>query len=165
MSEKPANTEQKQIGQKRDNIISSAVLICLSVFMIIEALEMDIMMEYAPGPGLFPMIVGVIMFCLSLSLLIENLISKKTDKPSAFSNRTGIMSSMKLFVGLIVFALLIRPAGYIIAIFLLLLYITLVVEKMRPKTSLIASVVVTAGIVLIFQVALQLRLPKGILGF
>ena len=80
---------------------------------------MKIMVQYAPGPGLFPLGIGIIIALLSISLLVDSVNPKTPDKESKFKNKDGIKASLKMFVGLVVYALLIKTLGYMIMTFLL----------------------------------------------
>ena len=152
-------------GQKRADIVTAIVLLAFAAFVILNAIPMKIFTKYMPGPGLFPLMLGIIIALLSCVMLISALNPAKEDKKSPFADKKALVPSLKLVVGLIAYAALLSPLGYIVDTFLLVLYIMLVVSKEKPKTSILTAVCITVMIVLIFQIALQLRLPKGIFGF
>lgn len=155
----------KQTGQKRADIITAIVLIAFAVFIIVNAVHMKIMQQYAPGPGFFPLLLGILLIILSLGILWQGIDPKKADKKTAFASKERTLSSVKLILGLAVYAAVLETLGYIIATFLLVLYIMLFVSKDKVKLSIITSLCITLLIFLIFQVGLQLHLPMGLLKF
>lgn len=159
-----SNNQTAKTGQKRADLITSLILLAFSAFIIINAFSMSIYMQYAPGPGMFPLVLGIVLAILSVSLLISAVSPKGKDKESPFSNKQAMLPALLLALGLIAYAALLSTLGYIIDTFLLVLYIMLIISKDKPKTAILTAVIITAMVALIFQVGLQLRLPHGIFG-
>lgn len=160
-----SNGNEAKTGRKKADMIASIVLIAFSAMIITQALSMKIMVQFGPGPGLFPLIIGIVIGVLSLSLLFESINPKTPDKPSKFQNKAGILVALKMFAGLIAYVLLINTLGYLIMTFLLVLYTMMVVEKCKIKTSLITAFSITLIMFLIFQVGLKVTLPESPFGF
>lgn len=156
---------KNETGKKQTDLITSIVLLVFSGVVIQQALQMPIMMQYGPGAGLFPIAVGGIIAVLSLSMFIESINPKTPDKASKFQNKSGLLSAGKLIIGLLVYVALLQAMGYLIMTFALVSYILLVVEKSSVKSSLIAASAVTLILFLIFQVGLNVTLPKSPFGF
>lgn len=155
----------KPTGRKRDEAITAIVLLAFSGYMIVESLSMPIRSEYAPGPGMFPLGLGILLAVLSLALLWDGINPRKKDKASKLQNRRGLIASGLLMLGLVAYALLIRPLGYVITTFLLVLYLMGFVARDKVKTTVLTAVGVTLLLFLIFDVALGVHLPKGPFGF
>lgn len=163
----PAEAEapKAESGKKRVDMITSIVLLIFGVFVVTQALDMGIMMQYSPGAGMFPLGIGGLISVLSLSMLVESLNPKTPDKASKFSNKAGMLTSLKLMAGLVAYVALLRPLGYLIMTMALVLYIMKVVEKTKTKTALLVAFSVTLLLFLIFQVGLKVTLPKSPFGF
>ena len=160
-----AERAKANTGKKRVDLITGILLLLFAIFMIFQGLDMKIMDQYSPGAGMFPMGVGIVLAVLSLSLAADSLNPKKPDKASKFQNRAGILNAFKMIVGLLVYVALLQKLGYLIMTMALVLYIMKVVEKASLKISLIVAVCVTLMLFLIFQVGLQVTLPKSPFGF
>ena len=156
---------KKETGKKRVDLITGIVLLLFSIFIIVEALDMKIMDQYSPGAGMFPLGVGCVLAVLSLSLVLDGLNPQKPDKASKFQNKAGIFNAFKMIVGLLVYVALLQRLGYIIMTLALVLYIMKVVEKTSLKTAVLVAVSVTLMLFLIFQVGLQVTLPRSPFGF
>ena len=155
---------QRNTGNKRVEVITSLLLLAFSTVVIYVASEMKVFVRRAPGPGMFPLGVGCIIAVLSLSLLIENLSPKTKDKASKFSNKEGVSRILLLMGGIVAFAALLVPLGYIVSTFALIAYI-MVIQKCKLSTTLATAFAITLLLFLIFQVGLRVNLPKGPLGF
>jgi hypothetical protein len=71
-----------------------------------------------------------------------------------------------LLVGvLFLYTAVLKVLGFLLATFLLLLFLFRVVEPLRWKTILLVTAVTMGGIYLLFGVLIESSLPKGFLGF
>jgi putative tricarboxylic transport membrane protein len=167
VEEKPDSqpTENRATGKKRADGIAGLVLLAFSAYVIIESLSMDLSSEYGPGPGFFPLGLGIILAVLSFLLIVENLNPRKKDKASPFKKKKGIYSAGLALLGLIGYALLIKVLGYLITTFLLVIFLMGVVARDKVRTTLLTAIGVTLLLFLIFQVGLNVHLPKGPFGF
>lgn len=163
----PSDGEESKstTGKKLTEIITGTILFLFSIFIVYSSMGMGIMMRYGPGAGMFPMIVGTILGLLSLSMVIENANPKKADSGSKFTNKRGILASVKMMAGLVVYVVPLQTVGYLIMTFALVIYIMKVVENVKWSTTILTAVVVTLMLFLIFQVGLNTTLPKSPFGF
>ncbi|HEY9088880.1 MAG TPA: tripartite tricarboxylate transporter TctB family protein [Anaerolineaceae bacterium] len=152
-------------GRKKADAITAVVLLAFAAYMIAESLSMPIQSQYGPGPGLFPLGLGMILAVLSIALFWDGVNPKVKDKPSKFQNKRGLLSSSLVVVGLVGYALLINWLGYLLTTFFLVLFLMGVVARDNLKTTFITALSVTILLFLIFNVGLGVHLPKGPLGF
>jgi putative tricarboxylic transport membrane protein len=155
----------KATGKKKADAITAIVLLAFSAYVIVESLRMKLHSEYGPGPGLFPLGLGVILAVLSLALLWDGINPRKEDKAGRFQNKKGILSAGLVILGLIGYALLINWLGYLTTTFVLVLFLMGVVARDHWKTTILTASGVTLLLYLIFQVGLDVQLPKGPFGF
>jgi len=159
------NGEQEKEGEKRDNVIASTILLAFSGYIIFESLSMPIYAQYGPGPGMFPLGLGIMLAVLSLFLMWEGLNPKKEDERSKFKDKRGLLNTGLLLLGLIGFAILISILGYLLTTFILVVFLMKVVARDTLKTTIITAVAITLMIYLIFDLGLSVRLPRGLWGF
>lgn len=159
------NINKKTTGKKKADTITAIILLVFSGYMIAESLTMAISSEYGPGPGMFPLGLGIMLAALSLALLWDGLNPRVKDKPSKFQNKKGLLSAGLLVLGLIGYALFIPKLGYLLTTFLLVMFLMSVVARDKIRTSLITAICVTLLLFLIFDVGLGVHLPKGPFGF
>ncbi|MDR2899781.1 MAG: tripartite tricarboxylate transporter TctB family protein [Clostridiales bacterium] len=151
-------------GEKLVNKVAGFALLALAVFFIINSIGMTVFDKYSPGPGLFPLLLGIILALLSTSLVLDGFSTKKADKAHSFNNKRGMISAALLIVGLCVYAFLIPIVGYVISTFLLVVYVMKAVVNNPWKTALLTALTVSIMLFLIFSVALRVNLPKSPFG-
>jgi putative tricarboxylic transport membrane protein len=161
----PVSENIKPTGKKRADAIAAIILISFSGYVIIESLTMPIYAQYGPGPGLFPLGLGILLAVLSVALLWDGINPGKTDKPSPFQEKKGLVSITLAILGLVGYAILITKLGYLITTFLLVIFLMMVVARDKVKTTALTAIGVTLLLYLIFEVGLHMRLPKGPFGF
>jgi len=155
----------KPTGRKKADLVSGIALTAFSAYIILQSLKMPITAEYSPGPGMFPLGLGLILLLLSISLIWDGINPKKADKASKFQNRQGLLASGLLILGLAGYAAAIATLGYVITTFLLVLFLMGVVVRDKIKTTVLTAICVTLLLYLIFDVGLKIHLPQGPFGF
>jgi putative tricarboxylic transport membrane protein len=161
----PASENLNPTGKKRADAVAAIILISFSGYVIVNSLSMPIYAQYGPGPGLFPLGLGIILAVSSLALLWDGINPRKADKPSPFQEKRGMISITLAILGLVGYAILITKLGYLITTFLLVIFLMMVVARDKVKTTVLTAVGVTLLLYLIFEIGLQMRLPKGPFGF
>jgi putative tricarboxylic transport membrane protein len=118
-----------------------------------------------PGVGFITFFVGAILSLLSLLLFFSSFREKEkpVDLRELWAGR-DIKKVLYVLVVLVVYAVLLRPVGFLVSTFVLLFLLFRVKGSYGIWTTLLASFFVTAASYLMFQVWLQVQLPSGILG-
>ena len=110
------------------------------------------------GPGAFPTILGILFGICSIAMILKPDVNPKWPGGKSWLLMTIIIAS------LVIYALIMRPIGFVIATALEMITLGLVFKG--PPLKLIgASVFTTLFLYFLFDVGLGLNLPKGILPF
>lgn len=163
--EETPSVEPAAAGMKRSNQVAAIILFLFSIYMISSSLRMRLSDQYGPGPGLFPFGLGIILAILSVALFIEYTSSRKKDKASPFPQRGALLSVGLVILALIGYALVINSLGYVITTFFFVLFLMGVVQRDKIKMTTLTAIGVAVMLYLIFEIGLQVRLPKGPFGF
>lgn len=118
-----------------------------------------------PGVGFITFFAGAILALLSLLLFFSSF--REKEKPAGLRELwAGLDVKKVLYVLLLLvfYTVLLRPAGFPLCTFLLLFLLFRVKGSYGIWTTLFASFFVTAVSYLVFQVWLQVQLPRGLLG-
>jgi hypothetical protein len=118
-----------------------------------------------PGVGFITFFAGTILALLALLLLFSSLRGKTT--PAGLRAMWAGLDVKKVpyVLGLLVaYAFLLRPGGFPLCTFILLFLLFRVKGTYGIWTTLWVAFSVTAVSYLVFQVWLQVQLPKGVLG-
>jgi hypothetical protein len=108
-----------------------------------------------PGPGFYPLVIGVLLAILGVAVIVRGAIEDDGEPITAPSWRAVAM----IVGGLLVFALTVRGLGLGPAVFLGALLASFASRATTARGALVMAVGLTAISILIFVVALNLRLP------
>jgi putative tricarboxylic transport membrane protein len=114
-----------------------------------------------PGPGLYPLLLGLLTILLSLFLIIPPGTKRKGGSPlerGTTKRVAGVYAVMLLYLAILEFV------GFLLASFFLLFFLFAVVGRGSLKGAVLRASIVTALAYLLFDVVLKGQLPKSILG-
>jgi hypothetical protein len=104
------------------------------------------------GPGMFPVMLGSALVLVALAIVGQ------ATKRHSKTLEVNVRSAFTVLLGLAAFALMVDPFGIVPGLVALMLISSLAVTGRRPIPTLLFSIVVTAGIVLIFVYVMKLNL-------
>ena len=149
--------------RKSGDLWSGVALALLGAYIIVQAWQWDYMTPEGPGPGFFPLWYGVAMLGLSALLIVSNL-RRRSVRGNAI-DWPRLVRALSTWFALAVSVALFKPLGFVVG-FALLTYFVVAVMYRRPlKTAALVAVLSAAGFYLVFDLALGVPLPVGILGF
>ena len=136
---------------------SAVVFIALGLFVIIKTQQMQIGSFTEPGPGLYPLLVGAVLFVLSCFSLFVSGADTEPDR-TARSRYVYLV-----LVILVAFRLLLPLVGYTGAVSFLFVVLLKFVAGQKWPFSLILAGVFTAATYLVFVQWLAIVFPKAAL--
>jgi hypothetical protein len=118
----------------------------------------------SPGAGFITFFAGMLLSLLSIILFISSWRSREPRKPLR-ALWEGLEWEKALYVIglLVVYAIILKYIGFLISTFLLLTFLFRVKGAYPWLRVTLLSLFITTGAFLLFQVWLQVQLPKGIL--
>ncbi len=148
---------------RRYEMISTMFFMALGAYVSLSGWRMGFGSWQEPGPGLIAVLAGGVLFGLSglwcvMSLLKDwGLGAAKRFFPEAGSaRRVGLLA-----LGLVGFTLILEHTGFIIACFLLMLFLLRAIEPQKWRLSLVFAIVTTIVCVAVFQFWLKVEFPDG----
>jgi len=147
---------------KNGEFVSGAVLAALGVFIIMEAWQWEYLGPDGPGPGFFPLWYGVGLLVLSVTLMVVH--ARQAPAPES-RGMAGTGRAFATWAALVVCVALLKVLGFIVAFSLLTLFIVQVLYRQPFGKALAVAVGGAIGFYLLFDVALNVALPAGKLGF
>ncbi|WP_338833939.1 tripartite tricarboxylate transporter TctB family protein [Neomoorella humiferrea] len=147
-------------------IFYSFVPLLISVLYLLGVLSIPFGKISAPGPGLYPVLLGIVASGISLSIFIQELLSKKMLKEEVCSLKQKRNSHLKEVIGYI-FAFLItifffETLGAVLSIFFLTLSLLKLTGVKEWINAIVISVILALLIFFIFDYLLKIDLPRGI---
>jgi putative tricarboxylic transport membrane protein len=159
-----------------------AVLGALGVGVAVVGSGYGISVNQRTGPGFLPLVAGVGLALMCAALLLAklrgsgasdrntavqiadtNAADLAEDAPEEETNRTRNHPARLVFGGLIVTIVLVSMIGFLESFALLLMFVSVVVERRPVLPALGVTAVAVAVIYLVFVQLLSVRLPMGLL--
>ena len=142
---------------------SGLALAALGVYIIVQALQWDYATPEGPGPGFFPLWYGIAMLALSAVLVASELRRRAARGAPIDWNPLG--RALSTWLALAASVALLKPLGFVISFALLTYFIVAVMYRRPLKTAALVAAASSGGFFLVFQLALDVSLPVGVLGF
>jgi putative tricarboxylic transport membrane protein len=150
----------------RIDTIGGFFWLLFSLFISYESYRLGLGNVNQPGPGFLFFWTGIVVAILSIIVIVRSFSAKASEgEKEAAEEGRRLTKIVPVLVALFLYALLMEWLGFIVVTLLLFLFILGVVEKKKWLFTAAVSVAVTLFAYLIFEVALQSQLPKGLLGF
>jgi len=118
----------------------------------------------SPGAGFLPLLVGTLMFLLSVSLLIQQLFKEEEERKALWA-KGGTARVLLILASLVFYGLFLEKLGFILMTFLLMGFLLLAIGRVRKSVVVLLSLLSSLGCYGVFQLWLNVQLPKGIFGF
>jgi len=117
-----------------------------------------------PGPGFLPLSVGIIMLLLSIVLFVQSYLKREEEEKAALM-KGATVRVLLILASLIIYGLLLESLGFILTTFLLMGFLLLAIGSQRIILAILISLFSSIGCYAVFQLWLEVQLPKGIFGF
>ena len=154
---------------KRSDLIIAIFWLVFGLLVCIGSTRYQIGRLTRPGPGLFPLGLGVLLILLSFGLLLKSfkLVPKHSvgqDKGTPFF-RPGQWKKVAYNLFLMVFGIvLFETIGSLATIFLLVFLLMLGADPRSWVRILLTALLTALGVYVIFVLLLEQQLPTGFLG-
>ncbi len=139
---------------------SGLALAALGAYIVGEARGWVYMGEDGPGAGFFPRWYGALMVILSLALVAISILKPSARTPVAWNDLGRALACWAAFVACIA---LMPLAGFMVSFALLTWFIVKVMAGQRQVVAVAVAVGFALGFYALFELALDLALPHGLL--
>jgi putative tricarboxylic transport membrane protein len=150
-------------ARKSGDLWSGVALAALGAYNLIQARQWEYLGPEGPGAGFFPFWYGVAMLGLAALLIVSHL--KRGSARGTAIEWTRLGRALSTWVALAVSVALFKPLGFVISLALLTYFIVAVMYRQPLKTAALTALASAAGFYLVFERALGVPLPAGVLGF
>jgi putative tricarboxylic transport membrane protein len=121
---------------------------------------------YNPGPGFFPLWLGIILAGMSIGLTLQTTRQKEGARilRDILTEKIRWGKVLLVILSLILYGGLMDAIGFLLVTFLLMAFLLRAIEPQPWRAVIGWALVGSVGSYLIFEVWMKLRLPKGFLG-
>ena len=149
--------------RKSGDLWSGVALAALALYIIVQARQWEYLGSEGPGPGFFPLWYGVAMLGLSALLIVSHL-RRRSARGNAI-DWSKLSRAFSTWFALAMSVVLFKPLGFVVGFALLTYFIVAVMYRQPLATAALVAVASAGGFYLVFDRALGVPLPVGILGF
>ena len=150
---------------EKKELLSGICLGSFGVYVAFEALKLPYVSEFGPGPGFFPLWIGIGLTLLSLLLIVANLFASTAVENSESQSGTAVGRALVGWSGLMLAIGLLHWLGFGLSLALLAAFLILALERRSPWVAISVAFGLALGFHAIFVLALGLSLPAGPWGF
>jgi len=122
-----------------------------------------------PGPAYFPLGAGLMIAVFGIIMFFHTTKRNENDslRPSEplIPHRTAVMRVVFCLVGMSLSAALFEILGFVLTMFLMILFMMRTIEPQKWRAALFYSLISALGSLFVFKVLLKTSLPGGLLGF
>ena len=153
------------MAKDKGNLIASAVLAAFGLYIIWVAAKLPYVSDVGPGPGFFPIWLGIGMMLFASGLMFLSFRAAAGATESEVKSWPLLLRPFAGWLALMVAIALLGKIGFVLTFILLTFFLIVALER-RP-ILLAAGVGVGLAVIfhLIFVVGLDVSLPKAIWGF
>lgn len=137
------------------------VFAATGVVWVVVASGLPLWEGFAPQTGFLPVLYGVALICLSAAIMISLVL----DGGAQTERREPIGKPLLVLAALGATVLGLEPAGFAVAIFLLLLFLFVIVEHLPIVSSVLVAALINGVLIALFRNWLGVPLPIGPWGF
>ena len=146
--------------------VSGLFWLAISILVCVKSLHANIGTFSRPGAGFLPFWSGCILGTLSIILVVASLLKKSVSGDIAHlwkGMEWGRVVSA--FFSLFIYGFFLERLGYLIATFGLMIVMLGIIGRPKVWVLVVSAFIVVVGTYVVFDVWLEVRLPRGIFSF
>jgi putative tricarboxylic transport membrane protein len=145
------------VSARRGGIVVAAVLAAVGLVFAWQASLLDLGGFELPGPGFFPLVLGILVFAFAVLIAIEGLRGAGEGETVELGHRDVLI----VFVALAAAAALFEPLGAYLSLGLFGAVLLVLLARVSVPLAIGAAAVAMVACWYFFQVLLGLQLPRG----
>ncbi len=153
---------RKEESMTGDRITSVFGLLC-ALLVIRGGVALDVGGLHQPGPGFFPVFGAILLGVFSIIHFVRSLKAPSGKGRKGKGEKENFMYVVYIFVGLLVYTLILDWLGFIFCTFLLVAILLKAFARQGWWKVMVTAAVASSASYFIFVVLLKSPLPKGLL--
>ena len=148
------------------SLYPSLFLVILSALVTREAYRLGLGDLYSPGPGFMIFGAAALLGLLAIHLSVRCLVARQKSKEHIWKGKQW-GRPLSIFVALLLYIILFKPLGYLLATFFLLVVLFRTPRAGKAKWLVIVGGAALTSFItyLVFCRGLALQFPKGVIHF
>ena len=151
---------------RKASLTVGIVFLIFSLTVMIASWSMEYYSSIGPGPGFFPFWLSLILGLLSVVWLIQIVRSaprsnKSEGQEKVFPRGEALFRFLSIIGALCFMVLLMEPLGFQISMFAFMIFLLMVLGRVRIITTIIIAIISSFGLFQIFTLLLDVQLPHA----
>jgi putative tricarboxylic transport membrane protein len=153
-------------NMRRTYQITGSLLLCLSIYIGVEALELRYYSSLGPGPGFFSFWLAILLGILAVAMVAEATFGRPEPMPpDFFADRGGYLRMGAVALAVLASAFLLERLGFRLTMFGVYLFLLLTLGSHNLITTVAVALAGSFGVYFVFTEWLNVPLPAGTFGF
>lgn len=149
----------------KGNLTAGIVLAGFGLYVISVAVRLPYVSDVGPGPGFFPLWLGIGLVLFASTLIFTSIASLRQG-PTKETEAWRLMArSLSGWLALMIAIALLGSIGFVASFIILTIFLIVALERRPALLALGVGVGLAVAFHLIFVVALDVSLPKAVWGF
>ncbi len=149
----------------KGNLFAGLGLGAFGIYVLSVASSLPYVSEVGPGPGFFPLWIGIGLITFGSYLSIASLVPSWNVSKGESQSWSAAGRVLAGWLAMLVTIALLGKLGFALSFVLLTVFFITVLERRRALLALAVAVALAVAFQLLFVVALDVSLPKGLWGF
>jgi len=147
----------------KNNLWAAGFLLLLGIVATVESWRLVLGGVGRPGAGFFPFYLALGLTITSFALVVRSFVSRETERgsPPGPINARAVGKVVWLVAGLILYAFAFEKIGFLLATFLVMVFLLRAIAAFAWRLTLGGSIATAFLSYLLFKVWLQVQLPAG----
>ena len=145
---------------KKSDLVSSSFWLLFSSLVTVESYRFGLGNLHRPGPGFLPFAASLLLSCLSLLLLLQN-ISGREGMAVHSAARARFSKIASTVAALFLYLFLLEKLGFIVCTLLLIGFLLRVIEGKGWSVAFSTALIMTIFSYVLFALCLNIQLPSS----
>jgi putative tricarboxylic transport membrane protein len=153
------------VKNNRGNLIAGACLAAFGIYVIFVASKLPYVSEVGPGPGFFPLWLGIGLMIFASCLMLSSFPAFTKESPSDSPIWEGSGRALAGWFGLMVAVALFGWIGFSVSFVVLTVFLIVALDRRPFLLAAGVGIGLAVAFHLVFVMALDVSLPVGRWGF
>jgi putative tricarboxylic transport membrane protein len=153
------------VARGKDNLISGACLAAFGIYVISAAAKLPYVSEVGPGPGFFPLWIGIGLVLFASALLFASFSRSRSEAKRETQSWKTTARALAGWLAMMVAIALLGRIGFALSFVALTTFLIVFLDRRSPWLALGVGAALAVAFQLIFAVALDISLPPAPWGF
>lgn len=146
--------------------VSGTILLILSILICLGSIRYGFGSLNNPGPGFFPFVLGMVVGLLSLLIVVKPKYEKHQANGSQklWPGAGGLTRIFCILLALVSYGILLEKLGYTLTTFIMFILLIRGIIPQKWYIVIGGALLASIGSYVLFKLALQIELPRGLIG-